>query len=30
LDVTTALRFHPVEIGLSRLYKFAFIFVIGP
>ncbi|MGV6818972.1 MAG: sterol desaturase family protein [Parvularcula sp.] len=30
IDVSTALRFHPVEIGLSMLYKFAVIFLIGP
>jgi len=29
-DVTTGVRFHPIEIVLSVLYKFLFIFVIGP
>lgn len=29
-DVTTGSRFHPVEIGLSMLIKFATIIVIGP
>lgn len=29
-DVTTALRFHPIEIVLSMLIKFAVIVVIGP
>lgn len=29
-DVTTGLRFHPVEIILSMLIKFASIIVIGP
>jgi sterol desaturase/sphingolipid hydroxylase (fatty acid hydroxylase superfamily) len=29
-DVTTALRFHPVEIVLSMLYKFVCIWVLGP
>ena len=29
-DVTTALRFHPIEIVLSMLYKFAVIIVLGP
>ena len=28
-DVTTAIRFHPIEIILSMLWKFAFIIVIG-
>ncbi|MEL7025254.1 MAG: sterol desaturase family protein [Pseudomonadota bacterium] len=28
-DVTTALRFHPLEIGLSLLYKFAVIVLFG-
>ncbi|MEL7312349.1 MAG: sterol desaturase family protein [Pseudomonadota bacterium] len=28
-DVTTALRFHPIEIGLSLVYKFAVILLIG-
>jgi sterol desaturase/sphingolipid hydroxylase (fatty acid hydroxylase superfamily) len=29
-DVTTALRFHPVEIALSMLYKCAWVAVLGP
>ncbi len=29
-DVTTGLRFHPIEIVLSMLIKFAAILVIGP
>lgn len=29
-DVTTALRFHPVEIALSMVYKFAVIAMLGP
>ncbi len=29
-DVTTAIRFHPIEIGLSMLYKIILIFLIGP
>lgn len=29
IDVTTALRFHPVEIGLSMLYKSAWVLVLG-
>ena len=29
-DVTTALRFHPVEIGLSALYKAAWVLALGP
>ena len=29
-DVTTGLRFHPVEIVLSMLIKFAVILVLGP
>lgn len=28
-DVTTALRFHPVEIGLSMLYKVGWVMVLG-
>lgn len=28
-DVTTAIRFHPIEIALSMLYKFAVILVLG-
>jgi len=30
IDVTTALRFHPVEISLSMLYKVAIVIAIGP
>jgi sterol desaturase/sphingolipid hydroxylase (fatty acid hydroxylase superfamily) len=30
LDVTTALRFHPLEIGLSMLYKVAWVLALGP
>lgn len=30
IDVTTALRFHPVEIALSMLYKGVIILVLGP
>ncbi len=30
IDVTTALRFHPVEIGLSMLYKVVWVIVLGP
>ena len=30
IDVTTALRFHPIEIGLSMLYKIVWVFVLGP
>lgn len=29
IDVTTALRFHPVEIGLSLLYKSAIVIILG-
>jgi sterol desaturase/sphingolipid hydroxylase (fatty acid hydroxylase superfamily) len=29
-DVTTGARFHPVEIVLSMLFKFALILVLGP
>lgn len=29
-DVTTALRFHPVEIALSMLYKIALVLLLGP
>lgn len=29
IDVTTGLRFHPVEICLSMLYKFAVVIVLG-
>ena len=30
IDVTTALRFHPVEIGLSMLYKAVWVLLLGP
>lgn len=30
IDVTTALRFHPVEIMLSMLYKVAIVIALGP
>ncbi len=30
LDVTTAARFHPLEIGLSMLYKMAVVAALGP
>lgn len=30
LDVTSGLRFHPIEIILSMFIKFFFIFLIGP
>jgi sterol desaturase/sphingolipid hydroxylase (fatty acid hydroxylase superfamily) len=29
IDVTTAIRFHPVEIALSMLYKMAWVVVFG-
>ncbi len=29
-DVTTAIRFHPVEIVLSMFYKLAAVYLIGP
>lgn len=29
IDVTTGLRFHPIEICLSMLYKFAIIILLG-
>lgn len=29
IDVTTGIRFHPVEIGLSMLYKSALVVVLG-
>lgn len=29
-DVTTALRFHPIEIGLSMLYKIGWVLALGP
>lgn len=30
IDVTTAIRFHPVEIALSMLWKIAWVFALGP
>jgi len=30
MDVTTGIRFHPVEILLSMLYKWLCVFLIGP
>ena len=30
IDVTTALRFHPVEIALSMLWKVAWVLALGP
>jgi len=29
-DLTTGIRFHPVEIGLSMLFKMAWVLVLGP
>jgi sterol desaturase/sphingolipid hydroxylase (fatty acid hydroxylase superfamily) len=29
IDVTTAIRFHPIEIGLSMLWKIVVVLVIG-
>jgi sterol desaturase/sphingolipid hydroxylase (fatty acid hydroxylase superfamily) len=29
-DVTTAIRFHPIEIALSMLYKVLWVLVLGP
>ena len=29
IDVTTAVRFHPIEIGLSMLYKVAIVIALG-
>ena len=29
VDVTTAIRFHPIEIGLSMLLKIALVYVLG-
>ena len=29
-DLTTGTRFHPIEIALSMLIKFAAIVVLGP
>ena len=30
IDVTTAVRFHPIEIALSMIYKCAWVLLIGP
>lgn len=30
IDVTTAIRFHPVEIGLSMLLKIGVVYLLGP
>lgn len=30
MDVTTAIRFHPIEIGLSMLLKIGAVYVLGP
>ena len=30
LDVTTGIRFHPIEIALSMLYKMALVLILGP
>jgi sterol desaturase/sphingolipid hydroxylase (fatty acid hydroxylase superfamily) len=30
MDVTTAIRFHPIEIGLSMLLKIGLVYVFGP
>lgn len=30
MDVTTAIRFHPVEIGLSMLIKIGLVYLLGP
>ena len=30
MDVTTAIRFHPIEIALSMVIKVGFVYVIGP
>ncbi|MHA6263260.1 sterol desaturase family protein [Arenibacterium sp. CAU 1754] len=30
MDVTTAIRFHPVEIGLSMFLKVGLVYVLGP
>ena len=30
IDVTTAIRFHPVEIALSMLYKIVWVLALGP
>lgn len=30
IDVTTAIRFHPIEIGLSMIWKIGWVFLLGP
>lgn len=30
LDVTTAIRFHPLETGLSMLYRIGLVYLLGP
>lgn len=30
MDVTTAIRFHPLEIGLSMLLKIGIVYLLGP
>jgi len=30
IDVTTAIRFHPVEIGLSMVLKIGLVYLLGP
>ena len=30
IDVSTGIRFHPIEIALSMLWKIAVVFVLGP
>ncbi|MEO0380298.1 MAG: sterol desaturase family protein, partial [Pseudomonadota bacterium] len=30
MDVTTAIRFHPVEIGLSMVLKIGVVYLLGP
>lgn len=30
MDVTTAIRFHPIEIGLSMLIKIGVVYLLGP
>ena len=30
MDVTTAIRFHPIEIGLSMILKIGIVYLLGP
>lgn len=30
MDVTTAIRFHPIEIGLSMILKIGLVYLLGP